>query len=68
VQPKPYTHVLQVDELTNHVMKRSKFSAGMSLAAMAASGLELAMASSASILELSIAPPHRSTIGGIKAL
>ncbi|XP_047093287.1 transcription factor MYBS2-like [Lolium rigidum] len=59
---------MQVDELTNHVMKRSKFSAGMSLAAMAASGLELAMASSASILELSIAPPHRSTMGGIKAL
>lgn len=59
---------MEVDELTDHPKKRSKFSAGMSLAAMAASGLELAMASSASILELSIAPPRRSTFGGIKAL
>jgi hypothetical protein len=68
--------IMQVDGLTDHAKKRSKFSAsapGMSLAAMAASGLELAMASSSasSILELSIAPPqhhHRGAIGGIKAL
>ncbi|CAM0956189.1 unnamed protein product [Alopecurus aequalis] len=60
---------MQVDELTDHIKKRSKFSAGISLAAMSAAGLELAMASSASILELSIAPPRHSTVGGgIKAL
>jgi hypothetical protein len=42
----------------------------MSLAAMAASGLELAMASSSasSILELSIAPPQHHHRGAIKAL
>jgi len=56
---------MQVDELSDRIKKRSKFSAGMSLAA---SGIELAMASSASTLELSIAPPHRSTVAGIKAL
>uniref|UniRef100_A0ACD5TMB8 Uncharacterized protein n=1 Tax=Avena sativa TaxID=4498 RepID=A0ACD5TMB8_AVESA len=65
-------NIMQVDGLTDHAVKRPKFSSGMSLAAMAASGLELAMASSSasSILELSIAPPHhhRGTIGGIKAL
>uniref|UniRef100_A0ACD5TID3 Uncharacterized protein n=1 Tax=Avena sativa TaxID=4498 RepID=A0ACD5TID3_AVESA len=67
--------IMQVDGLTDPAKKRSKFSSapGMSLAAMAASGLELAMASSSasSILELSIAPPqhhHRGAIGGIKAL
>jgi len=59
---------MQVDQLTDRVKKKPKFSAGISLASMAASGLELAMSSSASILELSIAPTHYSTIGGIKAL
>lgn len=50
---------MQADELTDRVKKRSKFPTGTSLAAMAASGLELAMSSSASsILELSIAPPR----------
>ena len=59
---------MQVDELTDHVAKRSKFPTGMSLAAMATSGLELAMASSASILELSIAPPRRGSVDAIKVL
>jgi len=61
---------MQVDELTEHAEnKRSKYpSGGMSLAAMAASGLELAMASSASILELSIAPPRYGAVDAIKVL
>ncbi|VAH18153.1 unnamed protein product [Triticum turgidum subsp. durum] len=58
------------DELTDHVKKRSKFHSGTSLAAMAASGLELAMSSSASsILELSIAPPRcYGAVDAIKVL
>lgn len=60
---------MQADELTDHVKKRSKFPTGTSLAAMAASGLELAMASSASsILELSIAPPRYGAVDAIKVL
>lgn len=60
---------MQADELTDHAKKRSKFPTGMSLTAMAASGLELAMSSSpSSILELSIGPPRHCAVDAIKVL